>query len=339
MTVSALGRAPIGFRSLSGGAPRVVVVVVVVVVVTVTVTVTVAVASSSLQRDFILYSSPNVRREFIQQLYRKQCRLLRGGKAVGAATMAKIVVLANQKGGVGKTTSAIHLAAATALKGYRTLLLDLDPQGNVASGLGIRKTDVSRGLYEVMTGNCPANDAIIPTKTAHLSLLPSTLSLVGVENELADVSGRNTRLKETLQPITSDYDYIFIDCPPSLSRLTVNALTAADGVVVPMTCDFYSLEGLSQLLISIKKIRSLYNPTLDFTGILLTMVQPRYTLTMQVIDELKRHYSEKLFKTHISRSVRLAEAPGFGDTVFVTAPESKSAKEYAAATKELLMRI
>ena len=253
--------------------------------------------------------------------------------------MAKILAFANQKGGVGKTTTAIHLAAAVAERQYRVLLVDMDPQGNLASGLGIRKTDVKNTVYHALIGKCAPETAIVPTSIPNLSLMPSHLSLVGVEVELSGTEGCATRLSEILLTISSSFDYIFIDCPPSLSLLTVNALAAANAVLVPMSCDFYALEGLSQLTISLKKIRSLYNPDLDLIGILLTMHQGRLTLTQEVVAELKKRYSEKLFKTTISRSVRLAEAPGFGAPVYTSAPMSKSAKEYKAAAKELMLRI
>lgn len=253
--------------------------------------------------------------------------------------MAKILAFANQKGGVGKTTTAIHLAAAVAERQYRVLLVDMDPQGNLASGLGIRKTDVKNTVYHALIGKCAPETAIVPTSIPNLSLMPSHLSLVGVEVELSGTEGCATRLSDVLNRISSSYDYIFIDCPPSLSLLTVNALAAANAVLVPMSCDFYALEGLSQLTISLKKIRSLYNPDLDLIGILLTMHQGRLTLTQEVVAELKKRYSEKLFKTTISRSVRLAEAPGFGAPVYTSAPTSKSAKEYKAAAKELMLRI
>lgn len=253
--------------------------------------------------------------------------------------MAKIIAFANQKGGVGKTTTAIHLAAAVAERHYRVLLVDMDPQGNLASGLGIRKTDVNATVYHALIGKCAPDAAIVPTNVQNLSLMPSHLSLVGVEVELSGTEGCASRLSDVLNAISSSYDYIFIDCPPSLSLLTVNALVAANAVLVPMTCDFYALEGLSQLTISLKKVRSLYNPDLDLVGILLTMHQSRLTLTQDVVKELKKRYSEKLFKTTISRSVRLAEAPGFGSPVYDSAPTSKSAKEYRAVAKELMMRI
>lgn len=253
--------------------------------------------------------------------------------------MAKIIAFANQKGGVGKTTSAIHIAAAVAERHYRVLLVDMDPQGNVASGLGLRKTDIKRTVYDALIGRCAASDAVIQTEVKNLFLMPSHLALVGVESELSGKDGCNSRFADVLEEISADYDYIFVDCPPSLSLLTVNALVAANAVVVPMTCDFYALEGLSQLTISLKKVRRLYNPSLDLIGILLTMHQERYTLTAQVVAELKKRYSEKLFKATVSRSVRLAEAPGFGKTVYETAPHSKSAKEYRAVAKELMLRI
>ena len=253
--------------------------------------------------------------------------------------MATIVSFANQKGGVGKTTTAIHIAAAFVEMKHRVLLCDLDPQGNVASGLGIRKADIKKSIYDAMIGNCVAKEAVLPTDIPHLSVLPSHLSLVGVESELAGRAGANTALSEMLQPILSDYDYVFLDCPPSLSLLTVNALVASHAVVVPMTFEFYALEGLSQLHISIRRVKELYNPTLDLAAVLPTMYNPRFSLSRQVLSEIEGHYGEKLLKSFIPRSVKVAEAPGFGKTVFETAPASSAAKAYRAAAKELFFRI
>ncbi len=252
---------------------------------------------------------------------------------------AKVIAFANQKGGVGKTTSAIHLAAAVALLGHRVLLCDLDPQGNVASGLGIKKSSVRQGSYDALIGRCGIADAAIATEVDRLSVLPSTLDLVGAENELAGEERRNLFLRDALESVRDDYDYIFIDCPPSLGLLTLNALFAANAVLVPMTCDFYAMEGLSQLHISLKKIRAHSENPPELLGILLTMVNPRYALTREVTAELRAHYGDRVMKTAISRSVRLAEAPGFGKPVFFTDKNGKSAAEYMAAAKELLLRI
>ncbi len=252
---------------------------------------------------------------------------------------AKVIAFANQKGGVGKTTSAIHIAAAVALLGQRALLVDIDPQGNVASGLGIRKSGVVRGSYDVLIGECAVREAAVESAVPGLFVLPSTLDLVGAENELAGDGDRNFFLANALDEARADYDYIFIDCPPSLGLLTLNALFAADAVVVPMTCDFYAMEGLSQLHISLKKIRAHARKAPELLGILLTMVNARYSLTREVESELRAHYGDRVFKSTISRSVRLAEAPGFGKPVFLTDKKGKSATEYMAAARELMMRI
>ncbi len=253
--------------------------------------------------------------------------------------MASVIAFANQKGGVGKTTSAIHIAAALAALHQRVLLCDLDPQGNIASGLGIRKSEIKRSIYDAVIGACEAKDAILATEIVGLSVLPSHLSLVGVESELAGQEGANTAVREMLEPISRDYDYIILDCPPSLSLLTVNALVAATAVVVPMTLEFYALEGLSQLHISIRRVRELYNPRLYLAAVLPTMYNPRLSLTQSVMEELRTHYGDKLLKHPIPRSVKVAEAPGFGKTVFETAPTSSAAVAYQRAAKELLMRI
>ena len=253
--------------------------------------------------------------------------------------MAAVIAFANQKGGVGKTTSAIHIAAALTSLSCRILLCDLDPQGNVASGLGLRKADIGASIYDVFLATASVSDAILPSHVPHLDLLPSHLNLVGLECELSGIRGGNTRFREILKPVLADYEYIIVDCPPSLSLLTVNALAAADGVVVPMTCDFYALEGLSQLHISMKRVRELYNPKLELLAILPTMYAPRLTLTKEVMAELQKQYGEKILKSRILRSVRLAEAPGFGKTVFETDPKGKSAAAYLSAAKELRLRI
>lgn len=253
--------------------------------------------------------------------------------------MGAIIAFANQKGGVGKTTSAINVAAALGKRGKKTLLIDLDPQGNATSGVGVNKKGLAATVYDVIIGHAEAKEAIVKTEFTNLWLMPSNVSLAGADSELGAIENAEQCLKKALEPIKNDYRYIIIDCPPSLSRLTVNALTAATGVVIPMPCEYYALEGLSQLALSVRRVRELYNPTLEITGILLTMFQGRLILSNQVVAELKKYYDDKLFKTTISRTVKLAEAPGFGQPIGYYEPRGKSAKEYDAVAKELTLRI
>lgn len=253
--------------------------------------------------------------------------------------MAKIIAFANQKGGVGKTTSAVNIAASVGILGKKVLLVDLDPQGNTTSGVGISKKNLKSSSYEVLIGEAAAEKAILETEFKNLSVLPSNISLAGAEFDLYQLENREFRLKTQLEAIKDRYDYIFIDCPPSLGMITVNALAAADAVIIPMQCEYYALEGLSQLMLTIRKIKQLYNPELEICGILITMFNGRLILTMQVISELKKYYSDKLFKTPISRNVRLSEAPSFGTPVYYHDKSSKGATEYLSVAKELIERI
>lgn len=252
--------------------------------------------------------------------------------------MAKIISFANQKGGVGKTTSAINIAAAIGLKGKKTLLLDCDPQGNASSGVGIRRNRICATTYDILIGRARAEDAIIKTEYKNLSVLPSSMPLAAAELELADLEDRAFRLKNALESVKNDYDYIFIDCPPSLGMLTINALTASDGVIVPMQCEYFSLEGLTQILSTVKQVKRLYNPDLSLTGILITMHNGRLNLSVQVLDELKKHYADKLFSTPISRNVRLSEAPSFGMPIQYYDKYSKGSSAYDDIAAELLER-
>ncbi len=252
--------------------------------------------------------------------------------------MAKIISFANQKGGVGKTTSAINIAAAIGLKGKKTLLLDCDPQGNASSGVGIRRNRIGATTYDILIGRARAEDAIIKTEYKNLSVLPSSMPLAAAELELADLEDRAFRLKNALESVKNDYDYIFIDCPPSLGMLTINALTASDGVIVPMQCEYFSLEGLTQILSTVKQVKRLYNSDLSLTGILITMHNGRLNLSVQVLDELKKHYADKLFSTPISRNVRLSEAPSFGMPIQYYDKYSKGSSAYDDVAAELLER-
>lgn len=252
--------------------------------------------------------------------------------------MAKIISFANQKGGVGKTTSAINIAAGIGLKGRKTLLLDCDPQGNASSGVGIRRNRIGATTYDILIGRARAEDAIIKTEYKNLSVLPSSMPLAAAELELADLEDRAFRLKNALESVKNDYDYIFIDCPPSLGMLTINALTASDGVIVPMQCEYFSLEGLTQILSTVKQVKRLYNPDLSLTGILITMHNGRLNLSVQVLDELKKHYADKLFSTPVSRNVRLSEAPSFGMPIQYYDKYSKGSSAYDDIAAELLER-
>lgn len=253
--------------------------------------------------------------------------------------MGKIITFANQKGGVGKTTSAVNVAASLGILGKKVLLVDLDPQGNSTSGVGVAKKSLKNTSAEMLLDGVAASDVIIKTKFENLSVIPANISLAGSELDLFQVEHGERCMKEALAPVRDDYDYIIVDCPPSLGMLTLNALVASDGVVVPMQCEFYALEGLSQLMITIGKIKQQYNPSLFVCGILVTMYNGRLVLSMQVISELKKHYSDKLFRTTVSRNVRLSEAPGFGMPVYYHDKLSKGAAEYLDVAKELSERI
>jgi len=253
--------------------------------------------------------------------------------------VTKIIAFANQKGGVGKTTSAINIAAALGIAGKRTLLIDCDPQGNASSGVGIRKTHIKTTVYDVLIGRCRAADAVIQTEYQNLSVIPSGMDLAAAELELADVENRQNRLKDPLSDLADDFDYILIDCPPSLGMLTVNALTAANGVVIPMQCEYFSLEGLSQIMMTIKQVKKLYNPSLSLTGILVTMYNGRLNLSLQVLDELKKHYADKLFSVAITRNVRLSEAPSYGAPIQYYDKYAKGSSDYDKVASELMKRI
>ena len=253
--------------------------------------------------------------------------------------MGKIIVFANQKGGVGKTTSAVNVAASLGILGKKVVLVDLDPQGNTTSGVGISKRSLTCTMRDVLTGNTPAKEALLATEFENLSVLPANIALAGAEFDLSEQENSEYRLRELLAPLREEFDYIIIDCPPSLGMLTVNAMAAADGVVIPMQCEFYSLEGLAQLMVTVGRIRQHYNPSLNVTGILVTMHNPRLLLSIQVISELKKHYADKLFDTTISRNVKLSEAPGFGTPVYYHDRRSKGSEEYLSVAKELMLRI
>lgn len=253
--------------------------------------------------------------------------------------MAKVIAFTNQKGGVGKTTSAINIASALGIMGKKVLLIDSDPQGNTSSGVGVRKSQLSSTTYDVLIGRCSASAAIQHTEFKNLDIMPSTMDLAGAEFELADIEKRETRLKSALEEVADKYDIIIIDCPPSLGMLTVNALVASDGAIIPMQCEYFSLEGLSQMMMTIKQVKRLYNSKLSLTGILVTMYNGRLNLSLQVIEEIKKYYANKLFKTTITRNVRLSEAPSFGQPIQYYDKHAKGAEAYNDVAKELLERI
>ncbi len=248
----------------------------------------------------------------------------------------KVIAFANQKGGVGKTTSAVNIAAALGSLGKKTLLADLDPQGNATSGCGVDKKQ-ENSIYDFIMGENPY-ECIVHTEYKNLDVVPSNIALAGAEIELVDEENRQFKMKTALDMLRADYDYIIIDCPPSLGLLTINALSAADGVIVPMQCEYFALEGLSQLTVTISQVKKLYNPRLELAGVILTMFDKRLNLTLQVKEELQKHFSDKLFKTSVPRNVRLSEAPSFGKPAIYYDKHSKGAKAYIDIAKELNKR-
>ncbi len=252
--------------------------------------------------------------------------------------MGTIIAIANQKGGVGKTTTAVNLGASLAVAEKSCLVVDCDPQGNATTGLGIDKAQLDSGLYEFLMESGSSDGAIVETKIAGLSLVGANTNLIGAEVEMASQSKRENRLRRRLHALKGGFDYILVDCPPSLGLLTVNALTAADSVMVPLQCEYYALEGLSQLLETLRAIRNGLNPTLALSGILLTMYDSRNNLSLQVEEEVRQHFQESVFRTIIPRNVRLSEAPSHGEPILLYDIKSKGAQSYLALARELIGR-
>ncbi len=252
--------------------------------------------------------------------------------------MGKVISIANQKGGVGKTTTAINLAASLAAIEHTTLIIDIDPQSNTTSGLGIESKTVSNSVYEIMVGGVEAEDAIRETELPFLEIIPSHINLVGAEIEMIDRESRERILEKAISGLEEKYDFIIIDCPPSLGLLTINALTVSDSVIIPVQCEYFALEGLGQLLNTIKIVRQHLNTELEIEGVLLTMFDTRTRLSDQVADEVRKYFEDKVFESVIARNVRLAEAPSFGKPALLYDSTSRGAKNYLALAREIIHR-
>ncbi len=252
--------------------------------------------------------------------------------------MAKIVSIFNQKGGVGKTTTAVNLSAAVGSLGKKVLVVDIDQQGNTTSGYGINKRDLRFSSYNLLTGSAEPKSTIIKTKFKNIDIIPSNRDMAGAEVELIGREHRESLLKKALALLDSEYDYIFIDCPPSIGLVSINGLCASDSFIVPMQCEYLSMEGLSQLMVSVREVKRLYNPNLDLEGIVLTMYDGRLNLTQQVVAEVKKYFAKQLYSTAIPRSVRISEAPSYGMPVQYYDPKGKGSAAYNALAKEFLKR-
>ncbi len=252
--------------------------------------------------------------------------------------MGKIISVVNQKGGVGKTTTAVNLAAGVGLAGKKVLIVDADPQGNTTSGYGVSKKDNTATCYELLVGTTRVEPTIITTEFKNVDIIPASMDLAAAEIDLIDTERRESQLKLALSPVREKYDYIFIDCPPSLGLITINALVASDTVLVPIQCEYFALEGLSQLMASVRQVKRLYNPTLEIEGIVLTMFDGRLNLTQQVVGEIKKYFANKLYKTAIPRAVRLSEAPSYGTPIQYYDKRSKGSIAYNDLAKEFIKK-
>lgn len=250
--------------------------------------------------------------------------------------MVKVIAIANQKGGVGKTTTSVNLSACIAELGKKVLLIDIDPQGNTTSGFGFNKSKMERCVYDALVNDVPIQSMALETQIDNLKLLPATIQLAGAEIELVSIMSRETKLKRALDRVKYDYDYVIIDCPPSLGLLTINSLTAANSVLVPIQCEFYALEGLSQLMKTVTLVQKNLNPILTLEGVVLTMFDARTNLSIQVVDEVKNHFRQKVYQTIIPRNVRLSEAPSHGQPVIKYDPKSKGAEVYFDLAREVI---
>ncbi len=250
--------------------------------------------------------------------------------------MARIISITNQKGGVGKTTTAVNLSASLAVAEKKTLLIDIDPQGNATSGLGVPKEEVSTSIYNALIDEVPVKDLLRDTELDFLKIIPSNIDLIGVEIELVPFANREMRLRNTLQEVKGEFDFLIIDCPPSLGLLTVNSLTASDSVIIPLQCEYYPMEGLSQLLKTIQLIKKSLNPSLKIEGILLTMFDKRNNISHQVTEEVRKHFGAMVFNTVIPRNVRLSESPSFGKPIILYDADSRGAESYLELAKEVL---
>lgn len=264
-------------------------------------------------------------------------RYAQNGKEHGRS-MSKVIAVANQKGGVGKTTSAVNIAASLGAKGKNTLLVDIDPQGNSTSGVGFDRRSLETTSYDILINGAKGQDAVRQTAFAGLSVIPSSADLAAAEIELADIPAREAVLKNALAPLRAAYDFILIDCPPSLGLITTNALNAADSVLIPVQCEYYALEGLSQLMNSVQAVKRRYNDRLELEGVLLTMYDGRLNLTQQVVTEIKKYFPRKVFSTVIPRTVRLSEAPSYGQPILYYDRSNKGAQAYIALTDEILKK-
>ncbi len=250
-------------------------------------------------------------------------------------TLGRIVAITNQKGGVGKTTTSVNLGACLAYIGKKVLLVDIDPQGNATSGVGVEKGDVQQCIYDVLVDDVDVKETIKQSKVENLSIVPATISLAGAEIELVPTISREVRLKKALEKVKDAYDYIIIDCPPSLGLLTINALTASDAVIIPVQCEYYALEGLSQLLSTVRLVQKHLNHDLMIDGVLLTMLDARTNLGIQVIEEVKKYFQDKVYRTIIPRNVRLSEAPSHGEPIIIYDAKSRGAEVYLELAKEV----